>query len=113
MLNFTSTEISTPYGPAVLLEFEIEDDHISPQEFATETEMNEKLLIPPPNYGLLISGRGPIWGYAMLLHTAHPSSWIAVYDPRLGYVVVQSHSEGVDVGEVITINNSTQETADD
>lgn len=42
--------------------------------------------------GLILSGRGPVWLYAHLVHLAHIFAWVGVYDPRLrGAVVVQRH----------------------
>ena len=51
---------------------------------------------------LIIEGRAPIWRYAMALHAAHGSAAgaIAVFDPKLGYVVVVSHSPKYREGEV-------------
>jgi CRISPR-associated protein Csx3 len=55
-----------------------------------------------PGELLIIEGRAPIWRYAMALHKAHGSAAgaIAVYDPKLGYVVVISHSPKYREGEV-------------
>lgn len=41
--------------------------------------------------GVLISGRGPIWLYAFLVHQCHTAVWIAVMDPRHGAIVVEAH----------------------
>lgn len=41
--------------------------------------------------GVIISGRGPMWLYAYLVHAYHPAAWVAVFDPRIGAVVVQNH----------------------
>lgn len=64
--------------------------------------------IKPPKInlrkGLIISGRGPIWLYAFLVHHYHPTPFIAIYDPRLGAVVIQSHSTKIKVGDVIDIS---------
>lgn len=54
--------------------------------------------------GVIISGRGPVWLFATLAHFYHPTKWVAAYDPRLGGgVVVQSHDENVDIGDVIPV----------
>lgn len=55
-----------------------------------------------PGELLIIEGRAPIWRYAMALHAAHGSAAgaIAVYDPKLGYVVVVSHSPSFKEGEI-------------
>jgi CRISPR-associated protein Csx3 len=51
--------------------------------------------------GVVITGRGPIWLYATLTHLCHSFVWVATYDPRIGAIVVQSHSKEVSVGDVI------------
>ena len=55
-----------------------------------------------PGELLVIEGRAPIWRYAQALHKAHGSAAgaIAVYDPKLGYVVVISHSPKYREGEI-------------
>jgi CRISPR-associated protein Csx3 len=40
----------------------------------------------------------------MLIHAAHPSRAIATYDPRLGYVVVQSHDAQFAIGQVLALS---------
>lgn len=54
-------------------------------------------------HGVVISGRAPIWLYAHLVHELHPIAWVACYDPRLGAVVVATHSRQVRVGQVIPL----------
>jgi CRISPR-associated protein Csx3 len=51
--------------------------------------------------GVILSGRGPLWLYARLIHHYHPARWIAIHDPRLGYIVVQSHCKERLEGEVL------------
>ncbi|MEN9223836.1 MAG: CRISPR-associated ring nuclease Crn3/Csx3 [Thermostichus sp. HHBFW_bins_43] len=51
--------------------------------------------------GVVVTGRAPIWLYGWLVHECHFTRWVACYDPRLGAVVVSSHSPEVRVGEVI------------
>lgn len=62
-------------------------------------------------YGLLLSGRGPIWLYIHLAHLAHSFAWLAVHDPRLdGAVVVERHvTDAPPLGEVVPLekNDST------
>jgi CRISPR-associated protein Csx3 len=85
-----------------LVKFEIPGGITSPPEFALAvTEIEAQLSGSSP---ILINGRGPIWGYGMLFHLAHATPAIAVYDPRLGYVVVQSHDPRFQVGETLTID---------
>jgi len=54
---------------------------------------------------LVLHGRAPIWRYAMALHFAHgcPAGAVATFDPRLGCVVVMTHSRDWTVGEVLEI----------
>jgi CRISPR-associated protein Csx3 len=56
--------------------------------------------------GVVISGRAPIWLYSFLVHELHPTAWIACYDPRLGAVVVTTHSRQVQIGQVIPLQLS-------
>lgn len=69
---------------------------------------SEPLPLPPeiPRGALVVlEGRAPIWRYAMALHHLHgsPAAAVAVFDPRLGAVVVQSHSPDYRDGEVIDV----------
>lgn len=66
--------------------------------------------LPPlpaiPRGGLVvIEGRAPIWRYGMALHRLHgsPAGAIAMYDPRLGAVVVASHRPEFREGQVIDL----------
>jgi len=55
---------------------------------------------------IILSGRGPTWLYAFMVHYFHPAKAIAVFDPRLdGAVVVESHSNEFKVGEVVKYEN--------
>jgi len=54
--------------------------------------------------GIVISGRAPIWLVGYLIHELHPTAWLACYDPRLGAVVVATHSKLVHTGQVIPIH---------
>jgi CRISPR-associated protein Csx3 len=83
-----------------LVTFKIPGGITSPAEFAAAVaEIEDRLT---GNLPILIDGRGPMWGYGMLFHLAHATPAIAVYDPRLGYVVVQSHDPRFQVGEILT-----------
>jgi len=63
--------------------------------------------LPPIQQGALvvIEGRAPIWRYAMALHRLHgsPAGAVAVYDPRLGAVVVASHRPEYREAQVIDL----------
>ncbi len=54
---------------------------------------------------VVVEGRAPIWRYGMALHLLHgsPAAAIAFYDPRLGAVVVASHSREWAVGQVVEV----------
>lgn len=56
-----------------------------------------------PRKGVLLSGRAPVWLYAYLVHECHPTLWVACFDPRLGAVVVSTHSTQVRVGQVMPL----------
>lgn len=71
----------------------------------------QKIILPDPvkenlaSKCVVLSGRGPIWLYGVLIHHFHPCKAVAVFDPRLdGAVVVESHSQKFKVGDVIHIN---------
>lgn len=75
-----------------------------------EPEDLQHLTLPDPvkdgfaNKLIVLSGRGPIWLYAFMVHHFHPCKAIAIYDPRLdGAVVTESHSKEFNVGELIKI----------
>jgi CRISPR-associated protein Csx3 len=96
MIRFKTSEILN--GKATLVEFHIDNGITTPEE-----AFSVKLPEVPFNRGVVISGRGPIWLYGRLIHYFHPAKWVAVYDPRIGAVVVQSHDPNVKEGEVIQI----------
>ena len=52
---------------------------------------------------VVVEGRAPIWRYGMALHRLHgsPAGAVAVFDPRLGAVVVMSHHPEFREGDVI------------
>ena len=64
---------------------------------------------------VVVEGRAPIWRYGTALHRLHgsPAAAIAFYDPRLGAVVVASHSPKFQEGMVleITIPESSTEAS--
>ena len=97
----TSRDTQTAVGPARVISFEIPGGVTTPSECAEAVETHRHLFIPPAGHGVILDGRGPIWAYAMMLHEGHPSAWIGVRDPRLGVVIVESHSPTATVGAVI------------
>jgi CRISPR-associated protein Csx3 len=64
---------------------------------------------------VIVEGRAPIWRYGMALHMLHasPAAAIAFYDPRLGAVVVASHSQKWSAGDIIdiTLSDSPKSTS--
>lgn len=54
--------------------------------------------------GVILSGRAPIWLYGYLVHELHPTAWVACYDPRLGAVVVSTHSHQTHIGQVLPLS---------
>lgn len=84
---------------ARLVKFEIPGGVTSPTEFAEAT--SEVAASIPGDKPVLVNGRGPVWGYGMLLHAAHPTPAVATFDPRLGYVVVATHDPRWAVGDII------------
>ena len=85
-----------------LVEFVLEGA-ITPEIFPEVSRKLEELKLKM-NKGIVISGRGPIWLYAFICHKLHPSKWLAVFDPRLGAVVVQSHTPEVKEGGIVKID---------
>jgi len=54
---------------------------------------------------VVVEGRAPIWRYGLAFHRLHgsPAAAVAVYDPRLGAVVVASHHPDFREGQVIDV----------
>jgi CRISPR-associated protein Csx3 len=71
----------------------------------TPTEPLPPLPEIPRGSLVIVEGRAPIWRYGMALHLLHgsPAAAVAFYDPKLGAVVVSSHSKTWSIGEVIDI----------
>lgn len=94
MISFSISSLEQ--HSATLITFDIEGGVTTPEEaFGVE------LPKVPLDRGVILSGRGPIWLFARLIHHYHPARWIAVHDPRIGYVVVQSHCKERSEGEVL------------
>lgn len=55
---------------------------------------------------VIIEGRAPIWRYGMAFHRLHgsPAGAIAVYDPRLGAVIVASHHPDYREGQTLEVD---------
>src|SRR4051812_12530596 len=54
---------------------------------------------------VVIEGRAPIWRYGLAFHRLHgsPAAAVAVYDPRLGAVVVASHTPAFAEAQVVDV----------
>ncbi len=54
---------------------------------------------------VVIQGRAPVWRYGMAFHRLHgsPAGAIAVYDPRLGAIIVASHHPDWHDGQVMDV----------
>ena len=94
MILFYPTDLHTLN--ATLIIFEIDGGLTDPAEV-----FSAALPDIPQNMGIILSGRGPIWLYARLVHHYHPARWIAIHDPRIGYIVVQSHCKERHEGEIL------------
>lgn len=81
------------------VKFEIPGGVTSPKEFAEAVADVAKKI--PGDKPVLLNGRGPVWGYGMLAHAAHPTPAVATFDPRLGYIVIASHDERYVEGDTI------------
>lgn len=84
---------------ARIVTFEIPGGVTTPQEFAEAVRGIQPELAG--EFGVIFDGRGPVWGFAILVHEAHPTRFVATRDPRLGAVVVESHVPGLKAGDVI------------
>lgn len=82
-----------------------------PYHIGVEEPITPDLPLPllpdiPRGSLVVIEGRAPIWRYALALHKLHgsPAGAIAVYDPRIGAVIVASHSPDYREGMVLEID---------
>jgi CRISPR-associated protein Csx3 len=77
--------------------------HIGVSDPITPDEPLPALPEIPRGALVVIEGRAPIWRYGLAWHRLHgsPAGAVAVYDPRLGAVVVMSHSPGYREGQVV------------
>lgn len=87
------------------------DDSIVFYSVGTEVPITPSEPLPPlpviPRGSLVVvEGRAPIWRYGMALHKLHGScaAAIAFYDPRIGAVIVASHSPAYQEGNVLDIS---------
>jgi CRISPR-associated protein Csx3 len=88
---------------ATVATFEMSAELLSPERLGEIGLPAEALQ--RQHLGLILSGRGPVWLYAYLVHLAHPFAWVATHDPRLGgAVVVQRHrADAPALGSVVAL----------
>lgn len=100
MTEPTSTFTSPPAAAPPVIFYSIGVDHP-----ITPDEPLPSLPQIPRGALVVIEGRAPIWRYGVAFHKLHgsPSGAVAVYDPRLGAVVVASHSPHFADGQVIDV----------
>ncbi|GMV89376.1 MAG: hypothetical protein AMXMBFR81_23070 [Chthonomonas sp.] len=104
MPTYSTRSIEAGGQPAVLLVTELAEGATTPDAFAASLASLSSSV--PAAHGVVLSGRIPLWGAAMLCHHFHPTCWVGTYDPRLGgAVVVQSHTPGVRVGQVLPFDH--------
>jgi CRISPR-associated protein Csx3 len=55
---------------------------------------------------VIVESRAPIWRYGIALHLLRgsPAAAVALYDPKLGAVVVVTHSPNFSFGQVIDVD---------
>lgn len=100
MVTITKTSVTTESGiHCQLLAITIGGAGITtPEEFAREVEALESVIAG--RAPTLITGKAPVWGYAMLCHAAHATPCVATFDPRLGFVIVESHDVRFKAGDI-------------
>lgn len=87
------------------LEFTLPTENIEPEEL-------RHIRVPQlsdGSKGVILSGKGPIWLYGMLIHEYHPTAWVATNDLRKGPVVVESHIRNMKKGNVIDLNMTDEQ----
>ncbi|CAI9084824.1 CRISPR-associated protein Csx3 [Candidatus Methylacidiphilum fumarolicum] len=71
-----------------------------------EASILKNIELPKVNYakGVILYGRAPIWIYGFFVHQFHPCRWIAIFDPRMGGIIIEAHHiEAPQLGYVIPI----------
>lgn len=79
-------------------------------DLGTETPVTPTEPLPalpeiPRGSVVVLTGRAPVWRYGMAFHLMHgsPAAAIATYDPRLGAVIVASHTPMIQEGAVFDV----------
>ena len=83
--------------------------HIGVEQPITPDEPLPTLPKIPRGALVVLEGRAPIWRYGLAFHRLHgsPAAAVAVYDPRLGAVVVASHSPDFLEGQILDLDGPT------
>lgn len=70
-----------------------------------EPAVLKTLKVPEVNAkkGVVISCKGPKWLDACIAHKYHHTLFVAIYDPRIGAVITQSHSPLYQEGDILPI----------
>ncbi len=105
---FTIWTCHTDIGPAHHIKFFIPTGHCEPDEFAQAAQAALQSFVVQPEYGIIFDGRGPIWGYGMLVAHSRTASWIGCREPRSGFVIVASQDASIAVGNRIPWGDSDQ-----
>lgn len=78
--------------------------HIGVEAPITPAEPLPELPAIPRGSLVVLEGKAPVWRYVKAFHTLHGlTSAVGVYDPRLGVVIVASHSPDYAEGDVLDI----------
>lgn len=85
-----------------VVEFELESGVVAPEDLPAAVEAAPEVNAEK---GVVVSGRGPVWLYAALVHEYHPTRWVGTFDPRLGggIVVERHHEDAPELGTVVPV----------
>jgi len=99
-LLYTSADAVTPIN---IIVFDLQSP-ISPEDLPRMIlTVKEKIAELDTTKPVAVSGRGPIWLYAAIVHELHYFPAVLVHDPRIGFVVVETHTRTFRVGDVVKI----------
>ena len=71
----------------------------------TPAEPLPELPMIPRRSVVVLTGRAPIWRYGMAFHLLHgsPAAAVGTFDPRLGVVIVATHTPKIQDGTVFDV----------
>ena len=79
-------------------------------DLGTETPITPTEPLPalpeiPRGSVVVLTGRAPIWRYGMAFHLLHgsPAAAVGTFDPRLGVVIVATHTPKIQEGAVFDV----------